>query len=778
MEFKKDLKRGDKGEDCKILQQNLHALEFYKAGADGLFGPKTEASVKSFQRKNRLKVDGIVGRKTMDRINTEMKGVSNVEKVRHTINSNLDLSQIKELDPNLPLKVAVLREGKVLESKVIDLKDVEISSIPVEISYEGPKRDIPLGVTFAVGPDVPDEEFVGINTHNQWISPKDTQWKGFKYDLKKIIIPGYIYPWWWGWCRTYTIRGQVVCADGSPVPGAQVEAFDIDSWWWWCGKSSVGSAITEADGTFEIEFRWCCWWWLWWRPLPLLPLPPKIKVPPPPVLKDWVIDPYLVEKIVDVLQKIPEIGPIPRPDPTPNLDQVKEFAQRLELGLPEASKTTPRMSSPDSIENIGRTLVERLPSASELKMLHVWPWWPWLRRDCKPDIIFTVKQDCVEPDTVIYEETCSDTRWNIPALLEGITLVANDDACCGYDPEQPVGECFVFGQVGCTSVDNIGGNDPMAPVPPELLGYADPNGDDRPFGETLSITGVFGDLADVDYYTVQFSTDGVSYVEMTDTMMGNFYRKYWGPPPGAVPADPPQWNTVWFKKDEKLDTLLDSHWVFKSREKYETENPCPVPGPCWGSQRIWTFHSDLLIRWISAQLPDGLYYLQVVGYDIDGSDQLINRRVLPLCNEEEEATLIIRIDNRGVGVGYHAISTPAHPCGSGTVHLCTEEPDCDFKRIVKNEDRPDEEEINPCDIVRLNPADTLTIHYNVSVPPPVTDGHLGGYSMSAHYGESGHFDVLERGELSGDLDPHYGPTYNKALEQGPWINRTPPMVWW
>jgi hypothetical protein len=52
------LKKGSKGESVKTLQ------EFLKVAVDGNFGPKTESAVKSYQKKNGLVADGIVGPKT------------------------------------------------------------------------------------------------------------------------------------------------------------------------------------------------------------------------------------------------------------------------------------------------------------------------------------------------------------------------------------------------------------------------------------------------------------------------------------------------------------------------------------------------------------------------------------------------------------------------------------------------------------------------------------------------------------------------------------------
>jgi N-acetylmuramoyl-L-alanine amidase len=57
------VRRGDRGKQVVDIQTRLRALGFDlgNEGADGLFGPKTEAAIKAFQQKRLLLVDGIVG---------------------------------------------------------------------------------------------------------------------------------------------------------------------------------------------------------------------------------------------------------------------------------------------------------------------------------------------------------------------------------------------------------------------------------------------------------------------------------------------------------------------------------------------------------------------------------------------------------------------------------------------------------------------------------------------------------------------------------------------
>lgn len=57
------LKSGSTGESVKELQQKLNT-KGYSLACDGIFGAKTLAAVKTFQKVNGLVVDGIVGAKT------------------------------------------------------------------------------------------------------------------------------------------------------------------------------------------------------------------------------------------------------------------------------------------------------------------------------------------------------------------------------------------------------------------------------------------------------------------------------------------------------------------------------------------------------------------------------------------------------------------------------------------------------------------------------------------------------------------------------------------
>lgn len=59
----KDIKNGSKGEGVKWVQWELNSAGAHLT-VDGIFGAKTEQAVKDYQKKNKLKIDGIVGTET------------------------------------------------------------------------------------------------------------------------------------------------------------------------------------------------------------------------------------------------------------------------------------------------------------------------------------------------------------------------------------------------------------------------------------------------------------------------------------------------------------------------------------------------------------------------------------------------------------------------------------------------------------------------------------------------------------------------------------------
>ena len=67
---------GSRGNLVKTIQQKLKNWGYYKGAVDGIFGNQTKEAVKYFQRKNGLKVDGIVGTQTLKALGISSSGSS------------------------------------------------------------------------------------------------------------------------------------------------------------------------------------------------------------------------------------------------------------------------------------------------------------------------------------------------------------------------------------------------------------------------------------------------------------------------------------------------------------------------------------------------------------------------------------------------------------------------------------------------------------------------------------------------------------------------------
>lgn len=680
----------------------------------------------------------------------------------YILRGQVDLSQVEGLEPDVPLRIAAVRDDQVIASTVVSLRDAsDRRPIRFELKYRLPGRR-PCGVHLVIGRgDLRVVDILGPDTVRRWVPAE--QWKEvepghnpFTANVGSIVIPEAIYRRWLIFCRRYTIRGRVVCRRwrfdpqlglwtfvDAAVPGATVEAYDVDRWWWFYFKDLIETTVTDVNGYFEMDFWWCCGRWY-------------------PFPRPWLIDPDIQRRIRDLIaQARPHGGPLPDPPPDPYAleEYLTRIAGRSAAGAPTmlANRTMATAAPASAPATSALNLAAVLPPAPDLEALRIWPWWP--SDNCAPDILLRVTQPCGGVVQVIYEEPLSQTRWDAPRFLD-VTLQANDKACCLPPPDDPpCGDCVVFTWAGCTRTDHIGGEGLAGP--PDLRGYAFPNSLDRPFAGSFGVRGDFGEDARlvVDYYKLEYRKDGMppgTWIDMSTVpgLLGSISRAYWdhGVPgfSASIPFGP---------------TTVDGRTVYKTRYKFERDNP-GLPGGAY----IWD-DWDTLFHWDTTQLPqgDGLYTFRLVAYREAADGTLVDERVMPLCGTEDDevptdAVVWVRLDNRNVP---HPLSTPAHPCGADTVHICTAEPDCDFVSVIKNEGMAGQAAINPCDIVTVADSDTITVHFTVTVPATANDGHLQAYDMSAHYAESAVFYPLVVGTLSGDPTIHYGPDYATALTQGP-----------
>jgi hypothetical protein len=650
----------------------------------------------------------------------------------------LDASGIEGFKPEKPVKV-VVKDGKGrLYAQTVDLDEKGKGSANFQLPHERSAFRVYIGPG-----DASDEELTGLQTIDLTVSPSQWDEKN-ELTIAPVRIAPYYWFWWLRWCRTFTIRGVVLCPDGSPVPGATVCAFDVDSFWIWASKQLVGCDTTDASGAFEISFRWCCgWWpWWWWRH------------------RSWQLEPALADRILPALGRDPMSRQMWHPTNQPSLDA---FHELLAVdGISTSPLTEP--VDPARLPGLRDQLLPRLPRIPELEQLRIWPWWPWYPWwDCTPDINFRVTQNCRGQQVTIIDESLAETRWNIPTNLN-VTLAASDEACCTQPPDDPEGDCLVIDSACGDLVANIGGNPPGAPgVAAATDGFRNPGvvatAADRPYAGRVSISGRFGVGAAVDYYEFEWSNDdGVSWNSMPSAAAGDFQRMYFGSKLGT--ADPPAWHPVDFKFN-----LIDGHNVVESRRHFEANND-PAS---WGTTRLWWSQTlDLLMNWLTATtFNDGRYRLRVKTWELSGTN-LVNPRILLLCDTDDDNGIVLTLDNRLETSG--PTDLHGHTCGTGTVHVCTDEPDTEILSVKIIHPDNTETDVGACGNVQVTSSDKLQIDFVAHDP----DGHLAYFILNSHYDDGILDNLLPLGTLSpspvavpwAPPASQVGNTYAAARSQG------------
>jgi hypothetical protein len=646
------------------------------------------------------------------------------------------------------VKVALVDgSGRVLQSQIVKTGDKQPSA-----TFE--LEAIPRGARVIVGPEnADDDSLTKLQTVTANVSSRLFAESG-RATLAAITIAPYYWTWWRYWCRDFTITGTVICPDGKPVPGAQVCAFDVDWFWIWQSKQQIGCAVTDANGFFQISFRWCCGWWPWWWW----------------ALRTWEIDFKLADTIYRNLPPELRVKPIPLPDPVPDLRHIEALipASRMPAKLQPASPVQRRAvagrSADGALDALKATTSEFFARAEALRpafaelvppiaKLPIWPWYPWYPwRDCNPDVIFQVTQPCDGEFKVIVDQDYSQTQWDIPTSYN-VTLLANGDACCGEDT--PCGDpCLSITEV-CdlhrSAVDQTSGSPTAGFAYPGTASTLNKTNADRPFAGSIYVQGLpecMGD--DVDWYQVEYSqynsVSGTwsSYSAVPITSLGAFSRSYF------TPNTTPPWSGLSF-----APTNVGGITVYPSRKKLE--GSLSTPWLCYSNCHI-------LFIWVtsSAAWADGTYRLRLRIYKETTPGTLVEQSLDP-CHPDEPNEIVIALDNRPSPDPFHvAANTPGHPCGAGTVHTCTTEPDVDVEAVRLIRADGTVEPIVPCGIYQRQPGDSLEIDYLVED----RSDHLAWYTFDATYGENQLSDLLTSTTRTVITADAAGPTYFDALGQG------------
>jgi len=641
----------------------------------------------------------------------------------------IDASQIPEQERNKQRVRVAAQSGKQIVSEV-----VSVASGRATAKFE---LDTAGAVTIAVGPESsPAADLFRRNTPTVTVRPRAAEGRPV-YTVNPIIITLPIWRLWWFWCRTFTISGYVYGQDGNPVPSAQVTAYDVDWFWWWSSTQQVGPTVTtDPNGHFTIEFVWCCGWlpWYWWE------------------LRNWRLDPALVDKIQPVLKLNPalRVGP-----PSPEL--ALDFTALNPQPLPPGRSQGPRPSltselSPSTLSAVREKFLPLLPAVPEFERFCLWPWCPWTPwLDCDPDIIFKVTQSCGGLSKVIVDETVWQARQDIPTNLN-VTLTANSDACTiPPPPGQPEGACFLF-TAGCwvpASYIGITGSGPLA-------GLAYPGSEDRPFTGQVSIFGQFGYTAAdpdyADYYAIQYRPEGSSaWLPVPAAALLPFTRIYFD----ATQPYPNQWFYPQFTPNPKPLSGMPGQFVtvYESRQFYEQNSP---PNN-WGdvlSGRSWTYNVDLTALINTAGFfTDGAYEFQIVGYTQQGDGTLVSNGALPGCGLP---------DSHGVNNNNDFTLFFANPAPGETT------PDAGILSVSFNNAT-----LPPCGIQNLPTG--VPFSFAAQFTASDAEGYLDSYVLSLQWGSNDPVALISCGCLgaspacglsTSQAGVEVGPCYADAIVQG------------
>jgi hypothetical protein len=76
--------------------------------------------------------------------------------MEYTLRSTFDLAQVKELKRDEPLRVAAVRDGRVLGSRLVDPAAAKsLDKLVVDVPIDLPPGESPAGVELRIGPEAP-----------------------------------------------------------------------------------------------------------------------------------------------------------------------------------------------------------------------------------------------------------------------------------------------------------------------------------------------------------------------------------------------------------------------------------------------------------------------------------------------------------------------------------------------------------------------------------------------------------------------------------------------
>ncbi|HNX49937.1 MAG TPA: hypothetical protein PLS53_03675 [Thermoanaerobaculaceae bacterium] len=292
-----------------------------------------------------------------------------------------------------------------------------------------------------------------------------------------------------------------------------------------------------------------------------------------------------------------------------------------------------------------------------------------------PDVIVRMRQLVDGAAQPVLDESPSDTRWNL-ANGSTLSLTTNASALCHSGVSSaPHNNDFVFTRVGAIPTADIDCRGDIA-----SSGYAykstttavKGNSTNQPFGGTMDLFGFFGSMSGVNRYRIQYSTDGVTFTDLSDPLSDSYYDSA---------------THAWKSESMGPESLGGTGNLYKLPY---VEKPALA----------WSWFNRLAVV-DSRKLPDGVERFTVIGYNWNESTHTLTMSPATLHIDPAFGVIRLQIDN----------TPPAYSINS----------------ILRNNAA-----VHPCDFVTLQGADVLEIRFTAQDPL----GHLAAYALSAMYGHN------------------------------------------
>ena len=136
------IKKGDSGPEVAQLQKTLQNAGYFSGKATGFYGSLTQAAVKKFQAENKLKVDGIVGPKTLSALKGKPEDASmeaaekispNVDRSSPSLTATDNTNKLDEEQTNTQTQEPLFQDPSLPPFKTENSEDKESELPPTKL---------------------------------------------------------------------------------------------------------------------------------------------------------------------------------------------------------------------------------------------------------------------------------------------------------------------------------------------------------------------------------------------------------------------------------------------------------------------------------------------------------------------------------------------------------------------------------------------------------------------------------------------------------------------